>query len=103
MNDKRDEFQGLFYTNTGVKRFDTEKLSDDVWKWVVKNFDMKMGSVQAEVNGKWVTAKYEPYYPGFISKIKCFFGLHNYFVSPTLRGTKECFKCGKRKVGLKHY
>ena len=62
-----------------------------------------MNNIQAEVNGKWVDAKFEPYYPELISKIKCFFGFHEYFISPTLRGTKECFKCGKRKVGLKHY
>lgn len=62
-----------------------------------------MKNASALVDGKWVEAKQEPYYPNLITKIKCFLGFHEYQVSQKYRGTLTCFVCGKRKVGLKHY
>lgn len=53
--------------------------------------------------GEFQPAKQEPYYPVFVEKVQCFLGFHHYAISAILRGTKECYKCGKRKVSLKHY
>lgn len=62
-----------------------------------------MKNVQAKVDGKWQQAKEEPYYNMGIEAIKCFFGFHELVISQKYRGTKTCFRCGKRKTGLNHY
>lgn len=31
--DLREEFEGVFYKNTGVIRLNDQQLRDDVWKW----------------------------------------------------------------------
>jgi hypothetical protein len=63
-----------------------------------------MENVSAQMpDGSWVPAKQEPYYPGLITRIKCWLGFHELYISKKYRGTKVCFVCGKRVVGLKHY
>lgn len=62
-----------------------------------------MENVSAQVDGKWVQAKEAPYENMGINWLKCLFGFHEWFISKQYRGTKECFRCGKRKTGLDHY
>lgn len=62
-----------------------------------------MKNACVEINGKWQEAKQEPYYNMGIEAIKCFFGFHEWFISKKYQGTKTCFRCGKRKTGLRHY
>lgn len=62
-----------------------------------------MENTQAKVDGKWVQAKQEPYYNMGLEALKCFLGFHEWNISKKYRGTKTCFRCGKRKTGLKHY
>lgn len=62
-----------------------------------------MNNNQVEIDGKWREAKEEPYTNYGISALMCFFGIHDWFISKKYRGTKECFRCGKRKTGLSHY
>jgi hypothetical protein len=57
----------------------------------------------AQVDGKWLPAKQEPYYNYGLEAIKCFFGFHEYQISQKYRGTLTCFRCGKRKTGQKHF
>lgn len=62
-----------------------------------------MKNIQVQIDGKWQPAKEEPYYNMGIEAVKCFFGFHEWVISKKYRGTKTCFRCGKRKTGLKHY
>ena len=57
----------------------------------------------AQVDGKWVTAKEEPYYPSWRERLFCWLGNHENRVSKKYRGTMVCFRCGRRTVGLDHY
>lgn len=59
------------------------------------NNDIKItqedGVTQICVNGKWIKATPEPYYPSVIEKLKCVIGFH---VFP-YTGEKTCLVCGK--------
>lgn len=64
---------------------------------------MNNGAFIRSKDGSLTPAKQEPYYNMGIEWLKCLFGFHEYVVSKVFRGTKECFRCGKRKTGLSHY
>lgn len=54
-------------------------------------------------DGTITPAKFEPYHNFFFGRIKCALGFHELHIDKHYRGTKTCFRCGKRKTGLSHY
>lgn len=83
------------------------KKEAGLWKEKAKilqeRFDKLSPQMSAQVDGKWVPAKQEPYYNMGIERLLCMFGFHELVISKKYRGTKYCFRCGTRRTGYKHY
>lgn len=83
----------------GVHPNERDAFVKMIMTWI--NEGRETSGMSALVNGKWVPAKSEPYYPMGIELIKCTFGFHELVQSQKYAHTKYCFRCGKRKQDKK--
>lgn len=69
-------------------------------RWVKDSWNVK-DVTSVEVDGRWITAKEEPYQLFGINKLLCNLGFHEWIQSKKYAHTKICFRCGRRNQNMK--